>query len=315
MNKILLFCDPGIDDSLAIMYALLHPDLDVVGIVSSYGNVPQEQATNNVAYLLKLAGREDIPLIGGAKGPLSGEITVYYPEIHGPEGLGPIRPPETIVGELLNYNRVFEIIEQYKGELTIVEIGRMTSLAIAFILGEEHMKKVKDYFIMGGAFLVPGNVTPVAEANFYGDPIAANLVLSKATNVTIIPLNVTTEAIVTSEVVDYITQFQFNPFTPLIEPIFEFYADAYVELVPGLNGAPMHDVLTLSAVTNRDLVQYVMRPVTVQILAETRGQSVTDFRPGWEPEPTDVLRRVALELNYQFFVHDFVEVMTKSLRD
>ncbi|MDE5415701.1 nucleoside hydrolase [Alkalihalobacterium chitinilyticum] len=315
MKKILLFCDPGIDDSLAIMYALLHPNLEVVGIVSSYGNVPQEKATNNAAYLLKLAGREDIPLIGGAKGPLSGEITVYYPEIHGPEGLGPIRPPETIVGELLNYDRVFDIIEKYKGELTIVDVGRNTSLAIAFILGEEHMKKVKEYFIMGGAFLVPGNVTPVAEANFHGDPIAANLVLSKAKNVTIVPLNVTNEAIVTSEVVDYITQVPFNPFTSLIQPIFEFYADAYLELVPGMNGAPMHDVLTLSALTKPEVLQYIERPVTVQILEDTRGQSVTDFRPGWEPEPTDLLHHVALELDYQLFIHDFVDVMTKSLNE
>ncbi|WP_078430066.1 nucleoside hydrolase [Alkalihalobacterium alkalinitrilicum] len=313
MKKILLFCDPGVDDSLAIMYALLNPRIEVVGIVSSYGNVKQEQATNNAAYLLQLAGREDIPLIGGAKGPLSGEITVYYPEIHGPEGLGPISPPETLVGELLNFDRVFEIIDEHQGALTIVEVGRATSLAIAFILGEEKMKNVEEFFIMGGAFLVPGNVTPVAEANFHGDPIAANLVLAKARNVTVVPLNVTNQSIITSEIIGMITRFSYNPFTPLIEPIFEFYADAYRELVPGITGAPLHDVVTLSALVNNDLLQYVTRTVTVEILNETRGQSVADFRPGWVAEPTTVLHRIGLELNYQMFINDFYDTMTNPL--
>lgn len=93
-EKVLFLGDPGIDDSLAIMYGLLHPDIDIVGVVTGYGNVTQEKATSNAAYLLQLAGREDIPVINGAKIPLSGDITTYYPEIHGAEGLGPIRPPK-----------------------------------------------------------------------------------------------------------------------------------------------------------------------------------------------------------------------------
>ncbi len=77
------------------MYGLLHPDIDIVGVVTGYGNVTQEKATSNAAYLLQMAGREDIPVINGAKIPLSGDITTYYPEIHGTDGLGPIKPPKT----------------------------------------------------------------------------------------------------------------------------------------------------------------------------------------------------------------------------
>ena len=88
MKNIILFADPGIDDSIAIMYALLNPDIKVLGIVSSYGNVRKEQATDNIAYLLKLAGRTDVPIIGGSNTPSSGEIPTYYPEIHGQERLG-----------------------------------------------------------------------------------------------------------------------------------------------------------------------------------------------------------------------------------
>ena len=138
--KVLFFGDPGIDDTLAIMYGLLHPEIEIVGIVTGYGNVEQEQATENAAYILSLANRMDIPLISGAKGPLSGEFTPFYPEIHGPDGLGPITPPKTIESELLNFDEVFTIIERYENDLIIVDVGRSTSLANAFILGSEKKK-------------------------------------------------------------------------------------------------------------------------------------------------------------------------------
>ena len=114
---------------------------------------------------------------------------------------------------------VFDILEKYKGELIIVDAGRSTTLATAFILEKPMMKYVKEYYIMGGSFLMPGNVTPVAEANFHGDPIASQLVMQNAKNVTLVPLNVTSEAIITPEMVKYITKHSKTNFNKLIEPI------------------------------------------------------------------------------------------------
>jgi purine nucleosidase len=186
------------------MYALHNPEIELVGIVTGFGNVTKVQATQNAAYLLQLAGKQDIPIIGGAQGPLSGELVPFYPEIHGPEGLGPIQPPENYKVNLLNFDEIFKIIELYQDELVIVSVGRLTDLAVGFILGGEQMKKVRAFYSMGGAFLVPGNVTALAEANFHGDPIAADLVMEKARNLTVLPLNVTNNAIITPEIVDYI---------------------------------------------------------------------------------------------------------------
>ncbi|WP_368505831.1 nucleoside hydrolase [Alkalihalophilus sp. As8PL] len=315
MEKALLFCDPGIDDSVAIMFALLHSNIDVVGIVSSYGNVDKEQATNNAAYLLGLAGRTDIPLIGAAAFPLSGEPAVYYPEIHGEEGLGPIRPPDTISGTLENFSRVFTIIDEYEGELVIVDVGRQTSLASAFILGEDVMDKIKAYYVMGGAFLVPGNVTPLAEANFYGDPIAANVVSTRAENLTIVPLNVTNYAVLTEDIISSITDQEYNAFTPLIRPIFDYYADAYAELVPGIDGAPFHDVVTLVALTNPELFDFVQREVTVVDDESVKGLSVADFRPlsAEEEEETQQGAKIAMDFRYEEYIDIFVETMKMQL--
>ncbi|WP_077617414.1 nucleoside hydrolase [Bacillus sinesaloumensis] len=315
--KVLFFGDPGIDDSLAIMYGLLNPNIDLVGIVPSYGNVEQEQAIQNVAYLLSLAGRTDIPIIAGAKGPLSGEIIPFYPEIHGEEGLGPIQPPDTLpVAELLNFDEIFKIIERYENELYIVDVGRSTSLAISFILGGDIMNKVKGYYIMGGAFLVPGNVTSTAEANFYGDPIAANYVVEHARNLSVFPLNVTSEALLTSDMVDtIIQQGTQNPYRSLIKPIFDYYYEAYKELVPGIEGTPLHDVVALSAIANPGIVQYARRRVQVELFGETKGESIADFRPKPEEQPTETLDRIALRFDYEKFSSDFMRVMTEGRVD
>ncbi|GGC76852.1 nucleoside hydrolase [Thalassobacillus devorans] len=317
MNNVLLFCDPGIDDSLAIMYALLNPEINVVGIVSSYGNVPQQQATQNVAYLLKLAGRDDIPIIAGARSPLSGEIAVFYPEIHGEEGLGPIRSPETIQHEVVNFDEIFKIIEKHAGNLVIVDVGRSTSLAIAFLLGgEEYLHKVKAVYCMGGAFLVPGNVTPVAEANFHGDAIAANLVLNKLRNVHITPLNVTNYAIITPEIIQQITAQSFNAFTQLIKPIFDYYTAAYKKLDPSLTGSPLHDVFTIFALVNPEQVQYVNRQASVSIeFNDTKGESIADFRARSSEQVTANTDHIAIQFNYQTFVKDFINVMTTRKKE
>ncbi|MEH7238225.1 nucleoside hydrolase [Bacillus sp. JJ1562] len=315
--KVLFFGDPGIDDTLAIMYGLLNPKIEIVGIVPGYGNVNQEQAVQNVAYLLSLAGKMDIPIIAGAKRPLTGEAIPYYPEIHGAKGLGPIRPPNTLpTAELLNFNEIFNIIESYENELYIVDVGRSTSLAIAFNLGGDVMNKVKGYYIMGGAFLVPGNVTPVAEANFNGDPIASNFVVEHARNLSIFPLNITNNALLTSEMVDTIVQFGTkNPFRNLIKPIFDYYFEAYKKNVPGIKGTPLHDVVALSAIVNPSIVQYALRRVNIEMFGITKGLSLADFRPNPEAEPPETLDRIALRFDYEQFINDFIRISTMGVTD
>lgn len=310
LKKVLFLGDPGIDDSLAIIYGLLHPNIDIVGIVTGYGNVTQEQATNNAAYLLQIAGREDIPIINGAKIPFSGGFITYYPEIHGPEGLGPIRPPETIKANVKPFCEIFEIIKRYKRELIIVDTGRSTSLATAFILEKELMKSVKAYYIMGGAFFVPGNVTPVAEANFHGDAIASNLVMQYAEHVTLIPLNVTNGAIITPNTVTYIAKKTKTNFNELIEPIFNYYYAAYKKLNPKIGGSPIHDVLTMMAVANPSLMEYVYRRVQVDVDGLAEGESIADFRPQPSVEAMKNWVRIGWELNYKQFLKEFIRIMT-----
>ncbi|MCA1056692.1 nucleoside hydrolase [Rossellomorea aquimaris] len=315
MKNVLLFCDPGIDDSIAIMYALLHPDINLVGVVSGYGNVDKKQATNNVAYLMDLANQKGIPIIGGATRSCTGEAPIYYPEIHGEDGLGPIRPPDTIKGELLNFSEVFKVIERHS-DVFVVDVGRNTSLAVAMILDNEFQKKVKGFYVMGGAFLVPGNVTEAAEANFYGDPIASNFVMSEIDNVYSVPLNVTNKAIVKHEHILAIQDQSSSALISILDEVYDYYYEAYKKLVPGIQGAPLHDVVSLSLLMNPGMGQFLTRRVSVQSIGAARGQSLANFRVGSEApiegEEDLTKANIYLSLDYDAFIKDFIKIMSKQ---
>ncbi|WP_308128817.1 nucleoside hydrolase [Bacillus sp. sid0103] len=312
--NVLMIADPGIDDSFAIMYALLHPKINLVGIVSGYGNTPKEKSVKNTAYLLTLARRSDIPIIAGAAGPLSGQPIRYYPEIHGEEGLGPIKPPDTIKNvKVYDINKIIEIVTQYKGDIVIVSVGRLTELALMFILyGNDALKGVNAFYIMGGAFLVPGNITAEAEANFYVDPIAAHMVMEKAHNIYLYPLNITNKAIITPDIIDFLSKNSPTPFRLLLKPAFDYYFKAYQKNVPGINGAPLHDVVPLMALTEPDLVKYIPRRVRVEEFGNAKGKSIADFRPKPDKEPVVTLDYIGMEADIQKFVVNFMEIFLQG---
>ncbi len=310
-QKVLLFGDIGIDDTIAIIYSFFNKDIELVGIVADYGNVSRETAVNNVYYLYDLFGIEDgPPIIGGAEVPMTGEYPMYAPEVHGESGLGPITPSD-YEGESENFFEIVKLIEKYQDDLIIVNIGRLTSLATMFILYRSLMKKVDGFYIMGGAFWVPGNVTAVSEANFYGDPIAVQIVLRYAHNATIIPLNVTQQAIVTPEMVDYIA---YKGKTKIIKPLLDYYYDFYKESNPDILGSPVHDVLTVMASIRDDLFAYETFPIHIVEATEEiqRGQSIANFMDSdmAESDELDRPHRIAFELDYPKFFNDFMSIMT-----
>jgi purine nucleosidase len=207
-----------------------------------------------------------------------------------------------------NFHETVNIIEQYKGELTIVSIGRLTSLATMFILYSELMKQVKEIYIMGGAFWVPGNVTAVSEANIHGDPIAANIVLRYANNLTIIPLNVTDRAIVTPEMVDYIHA---KGKASIIKPMLDYYYQFYKKRNPAIKGSPVHDAITLMATIHNDWFTFKTLPVHLATAEGiSRGQTIADIRPWMTFEENEKKHRIAFDFNYNEFFTDFMTIMT-----
>ncbi|TCJ05378.1 nucleoside hydrolase [Cytobacillus praedii] len=315
-KNVLLFSDFGIDDIVAVIFTLFSEEINVVGIVADYGNVSRKDALRNAAFLQDVTGVTTIPTFGGAVLPLTGERPVYYPEVHGFEGLGPINPQMEVNPDLFeNFNEIVPLIEEYENNLIIVNIGRLSSLATAFILYPNLMKKITDFYIMGGAFNFPGNVTPVAEANFYGDPYAAKILINEAPKkLHIIPLNVTMSAIITPSIINTLHQHYEktqNKTGLIVKPMVDYYYEFYQKTNPGISGSPLHDVFTLWALFDESDVVYQEAPVQVVVdQGIAFGQSVGDFRKAPDLESKDYkIHKVAVNYNYRSFIKAFFDIM------
>ena len=307
VKQVLLFTDLGIDDAFTMLYVLFRKDIELVGIVADYGNVTRDKAVWNINYLKYITGRQEIPVFLGASIPLTGIGVETFPEVHGEAGLGPIIPPK-INYPVSPFSEMYHMKNIDLENLTIINLGRLSSLATAFVLNLEIMENVKEYICMGGAFFYPGNVTAVAEANFHLDPYAANLIVQYAKNLTIIPLNVTQHAIVTPEMVNQINEFHQvtqDPAGLIIKPMLDYYYNFYSKSNPGIEGSPIHDFLTVWYLLHPNAVGLSKVPIKViPDQGEGFGQSIADLRA--TPDPKYKSHSVAFQFDYELFKNDIM---------
>lgn len=191
-EKIIIDTDPGIDDAMAIFFAFQSPHLDVLGLTSIFGNVPVDMAARNAITLCDIAGK-NIPVCKGMARPWVGPESSYAHFVHGDDGFGNINYPaaEGDLDPRSSAQFIIDTAKKYPGEVTLVAIGPLTNLAMALHLEPEITKLLKGVVIMGGAAQVPGNVTPVAEANIWNDPHAADIVFKADWPLIMIGLDVT----------------------------------------------------------------------------------------------------------------------------
>lgn len=194
-HKIILDTDPGIDDAMAIFFAFQSPDIEVLGLTTVYGNVPVTMSARNALTLCELAD-QDIPVTQGVGMPWVGPESGYAHFVHGDDGFGNINFPASKreLDPRSSAQFIVDMAKQYPGEITLVAIGPLGNLALALRLEPNLPKLVKGVAIMGGAAFVPGNVTPVAEANIWNDAYAAEIVFGADWDLTMFGLDVTTAA-------------------------------------------------------------------------------------------------------------------------
>jgi len=197
-------CDPGIDDAVALLLALASPDLTLLAVTTTHGNVALHDTTRNALELLAFAGRSDLPVYAGAAGPLV-RPPVYAPEIHGRGGLGSVTLPEAGVRPQPTHAALalLELGARHGQELTVCATGPLSNLALAERLQPGFLKSLGEVVVMGGSVEVSapklGNVTPWAEFNAYADPHALRVVLESGARVVLFGLNLTRQVRVTRE--------------------------------------------------------------------------------------------------------------------
>ncbi|XP_042521244.1 uridine nucleosidase 1-like isoform X3 [Macadamia integrifolia] len=200
-EKIIIDTDPGIDDSMAILMAFQTPEVEVLGLTTIFGNVSTEGATRNALLLSEIAGCPGIPVAEGSSEPLKGGKPCVADFVHGSDGLGNVflPPPKEKKIEKSASEFLVDKVLEYPGEVSILALGPLTNLALAIKKDSSFASKVKRLVVLGGAFFAMGNVNPAAEANIYGDPEAADIVLTSGANIVVVGINITTQVVLTDE--------------------------------------------------------------------------------------------------------------------
>ncbi|MGO4108996.1 nucleoside hydrolase [Paenibacillus sp. YAF4_2] len=284
-TKMIIDADTGIDDALAILYGLKSPKIDMEGITTVFGNIPVEMATDNTLRILKLAGREhEIPVSEGAGRPLTRSLNGFSTHVHGGNGIGDVELPVSSQQKLEEPAADFIIrkAEELRGELVIVAMGRLTNIAHALQKDPGLPSKVKHLYIMGGAVNVPGNVTPVSEANIWGDPEAADLVIQSGMSITLVGLDVTMKTLLHQSHLDSLARLsksENQPIVSFINQSMQYYFDFYREVNAYRECAPMHDPLTVLIAVEPGIVRTQTMHLSVECGGEhCAGMTVADQR-------------------------------------
>ncbi|MGY9047880.1 hypothetical protein P775_14470 [Puniceibacterium antarcticum] len=278
-RKIIIDTDPGQDDAVAILLALASPEeVEVLGITAVAGNVPLPMTQKNARIICELAGKPDTLVFAGCDAPLSRKL-VTAELVHGKTGLdGPTLPDPTM--PLQEQHAVDFIIETLRRNdpqtVTLCPIGPLTNIATALEKAPDIASRIQEIVLMGGAYFEVGNITPTAEFNIYVDPEAAKKVFACGAPITVLPLDVTHAALVTTKRNAAIRALN-TPVGEAVAQMTEFF-ERFDREKYGSDGAPLHDPCVIAYLIQPDLFTGRHINVEIETVSElTLGMTVADW--------------------------------------
>lgn len=307
-RKVIIDTDPGIDDAMAILFALQTPKIDVLGLTTTFGNVNVKQSTINALTLVELA-QSDTPVAKGADKPLVMPPREHATFVHGDDGLGNTHNPQP-KGQPISLDAAEFIVEQIKAhphEVTLIALGPLGNLAKALALEPKIAEWVDEVIIMGGAAFTLGNLSPVAEANILNDPDAAEQVFNAPWTVTMIGLDVTHKVMLTNAHLNAIHER--NPrLGSFLYDISQHYINFYSQQ-HHIEGCYFHDASTIAYALDPTL--FKIQRATVRVVTEgiAIGQTIVSPAgfsyptPGWTDRP---LHNICVEVASDRLLHLFV---------
>jgi len=297
-RKIILDCDPGHDDAIAILLAHGNPEIDLLAVTTVVGNQTLEKVTRNALAVAEIAGIVGVPFAAGCPRPLVRNIEVA-PDIHGESGMdGPALPDST--RELDGRHAVDLIIDTIMasepGEITLVPTGGLTNIALAARKEPRIISRVREVVLMGGGFHV-GNWSATAEFNIIIDPEAAHIVFNESWPLTMVGLDLTHQALATPDVRARIAAIDTTP-SRFVGELLDFFASTYLE-AQGFTHPPVHDPCAVAYVIDPSVMTVRKTPLDVELTGTlTLGMTVADFR---SPAPDDCTTQVAVDLDTEKF--------------
>lgn len=301
-KKVIIDCDPGIDDALALLYALNSKELEIIGITIVCGNVPTALGAQNALKVLKRMERLDIPVYLGEEKPLRREF-ISAQDTHGLDGLGETNFPE--VTEVRPQEKAVDFIiktlETHE-DVLIIALGPLTNIANALMKRPNAFMNLSELVSMGGNYRSFGNCSPVAEYNYWCDPDAAQYVYENLTKkISMVGLDVTRKIVLTPNLISYMKRL--NPEVgTFVEDITGFYHDfhwTYEHLI----GCVINDPLAVAYAIDRSLCEGFEAYTTVETEGLSIGQSIVDAQGIWKKEPNST---VLTKVNATAFLRTFI---------
>ncbi|NQT61273.1 MAG: pyrimidine-specific ribonucleoside hydrolase RihA [Bacteroidetes bacterium] len=302
---IILDCDPGHDDAIAMILAHASPEIEILGVTSVAGNQTVEKTTLNALKMLTFLGLR-VPVAKGCPKPLFRDL-IIAPEVHGVTGLdGPDLPePGFPIEECSAVELIARILRESERKVTLVPTGALTNIALLLIAYPELKDKIEQISLMGGA-AEGGNWTPAAEFNILVDPEAADIVFKSGLPITMAGLDVTHKAIITKEDTERFRKIGTKA-AGLVAELLDFFVTFHEENFPQFGGSPLHDACAVAWLIRPDLFTSVHKHVAIDTGGElTTGCTVTDMRAFLAPEPnTEVLVDVKRQEFVDFLAERF----------
>lgn len=305
-HKIILDCDPGHDDAVALLLAYGNPKINLLGVTTVGGNQTLTKVTNNARAVMTVAHMQGIPVCAGLQKPLIRPVETAA-ECHGESGLDGVVLPDPTV-ELDERHAVDFIIETVMSEpehtVTLVPTGPLTNIALALRKEPRIAERVKQVVLMGGGCHT-GNWSAVAEFNIKVDPEAAHIVFNAPWKVVMVGLDLTHQALATDEVAKKIEQIN-SPLSEFVLGLFTFFRKAYKD-TQGFEFPPVHDPCAVAYLIDPNLVKTVQVPIDIELTGTlTTGMTVCDFR---STPPADCHTWAATELDFDGFWNIVIEAI------
>ena len=279
-RKVILDCDPGIDDAVAICMALFDPRLEVVAITATAGTVDAHQSSRNVQTILEMLDPPRWPRLGVARDV--GPASVDSRDIHGEDGLGNLGARISELHHPHPADKVIvDAIRNYPGEVTVVALGPLTNVSRALSLDPDLASEIDQIVISGGSVTAVGNVTPVADFNFFCDPPSARHVLKSPITKTLVPLDLAREVVLSLDFLDRLPE-ETSRAGDFLRRVIPYLFRSYRQQL-GLERIHLSDAVTLSICLHPELFETVEMAGDVEVAGElTAGMTVFDKRPRTE---------------------------------
>lgn len=310
MKKIIIDCDPGHDDAIALLLASRADDIRIVGVTAVAGNSELDNTTRNARKILDYAGAYDVPVYAGCSAPMMRNLyRLTGAIIHGEDGLGgpSIPGPVTPVEQEHGVDFIIRALRESDEKIILVPTGPLTNIAMALIKAPDIKEKIEKIVIMGGAVTDPGNITSAAEFNIFVDPEAAKIVFASGCGVYLNTLDISMKAVFYEEDIERLRA-QGDKISSIVAQLLDFFAATHLKHF-GFKACPIHDALCIGVLIDESLIQY--KKVFLDISVNdplTLGETVADL---WGITGNKPNCCISMKVDREKFVQMITEYMKK----